>query len=262
MQAQQLRIDLLKLKRDVPLMSFYWVLIPLVCMLLAYMVVRACWTGWFLIPCMFFVASANLYIASNRRQRCLARIAAIRLDPLLWQRFDQLHPNVGLRERRLIEQGFKDYLGLHAMQRQTYAMPSHAVDALWHVLLEFPVQYEQLCRQTLGRILHHRPNDSSHRSNPLLSSHTAQQQSQQQLQAQSIQLCEAWRHSCKLNGLNPLTTTHLSRLFAIDAALSWPQGQCYDLEEIQQHYRRYLKNQNSSSDGGSGCSSCSSCGGD
>lgn len=254
---QQPTINLLKLKRDVPVMPFYGVLIPLACMLLAYLVCHAFWTGWFLIPAIFFVASANLYMESIRCRKQLDRIALLRIDSACWQRFSTRYPAIGIRERRLIEQGFKDYLGLHAMQRQAYAMPSHAVDALWHVLLEFPVQYQQLCRQTLGRTLTHRPNDSSSTSNPRGSS-----QAPQQLQAHSIQLCEAWRNSCRLNGLDPLSTTHLPRLFAIDEALGWPQGQRYDLEEIQQHYRRYVKNQNSSSDGGSGCSSCSSCGGD
>lgn len=246
MLEQQREINLLKLKREVPVMPFYWVLIPLVCMLLAYLVCDAFWTGWFLIPFMFFMASTNLYAESIRRQRCLARIDAIRLDPLFWQRFGQLYPDVGLRERRLIEQGFKDYIGLHGMNRNPYAMPSHAVDALWHVMLEFPVQYQHLCRQAIGRVLNHRPYDSNSQDNQ-----------NDQLQ----QLCEAWRYSCTLNGLNPRTTTVLPRLFAIDSVLNWPDGQVYMVENMQEQYRQYLKNQSDSSSNG-GCSSCSSCGGD
>jgi hypothetical protein len=30
------------------------------------------------------------------------------------------------------------------MQKQAYAMPSHAVDALWHVMLEYPDQYQKI----------------------------------------------------------------------------------------------------------------------
>ena len=64
MLEQQRENNLLKLKREVPVMPFYWVLIPLICMLLAYLACHAFWTGWFLIPFMFFIASANLLAAN------------------------------------------------------------------------------------------------------------------------------------------------------------------------------------------------------
>lgn len=244
--------QLLKVPRDIPVIRFYWVLIPLVCMLTAYLWLDVFWTGWVLIPCMFLIASSNLYMESIRRRRGLARIAAIRLDPIFWQRFSQLYPDVGLRGRRLIEQGFKDYLGLQVINRDPCAMPSSAVDALWHVMLEFPLQYQQLCQQTLGRYLNHRPYaDNRFYADNSISSQDEQAQ----------QLCHAWRYSCILNGVNPSTTTMLPRLFAIDAALEWPSAQIYELEQLKQQYRQYLKNQSNSS-GSSGCSSCSSCGGD
>jgi DNA-binding transcriptional LysR family regulator len=123
---------------------------------------------------------------------------------------------------------------------------------LWHVMLEFPLQYQQLCQQTLGRYLNHRPYaDNRFYADNSISSRDEQAQ----------QLCHAWRYSCILNGVNPSTTTMLPRLFAIDAALEWPSAQIYELEQLKQQYRQYLKNQSNSS-GSSGCSSCSSCGGD
>lgn len=42
-------------------------------------------------------------------------------------------------------------------------MPSHAADALWHVMLQYPIQYQQLCEQTIGRTLNHSPYDGTTR---------------------------------------------------------------------------------------------------
>ena len=122
-------------------------------------------------------------------------------------------------------------------------MPSHAVDALWHVMLEYPIQYQYLCKQTIGRTLHHSPYEATTKP-----------------EEQAQQLFEAWKYSCMLHGYNPRNTMQLPRLFAIDQALAWENGQLFELEQMTKDFAKYMQDQSSSS---SSCgSSCSSCGGD
>ena len=184
--------------------------------------------------------------ADRKRNQQLQQLNELKIDRVVWQQFEQCYPQVSFKHRRLIEQGFKDYWALHILRKQAYAMPSHAVDALWHIFLEYPELYRQFCLQSLGRVVQHQP----------YTAHSSPQEQQQQLYA-------AWQYSCRLHGLNPQHATHLPRLFAIDQLLQWPQGQTFVLEQIQQDYVQYLKSQSSSSSSSSSCSSgCSSCGGD
>ena len=128
------------------------------------------------------------------------------------------------------------------MQKQAYAMPSHAVDALWHVMLQYPIQYQQLCEQTIGRTLNHSPYDGTTRP-----------------EEQVKQLFEAWKYSCMLHGYNPSNTMQLPRLFAVDQVLGWENGQSFELAQMTKDFAKYMQDQSSSS---SSCgSSCSSCGG-
>lgn len=199
----------------------------------------------------------NIYFMVRGQNKKLQRINALKINPLFWQRFIQLYPQVSIRERRLIEQGFKDYLALHALNRYAYAMPSHAVDALWHVMLEFPSEYNAMCQQILGRPLTHEPYVSSN----------IPAQNAINLQRQRRQLFNTWHIGCKLTGLNPRNAPRLPRLFSIDQALGWQGTQVFSLSAMYQLYGQFMQNSSSSSDSGSstdnsndGCSSCSSCG--
>lgn len=181
--------------------------------------------------------------ADWRRSIRLKQLESLKIESQIWRHFERLYPHVKIQQRRLIEQGFKDYLALHILRKQAYAMPSHAVDALWHILLEYPDTYRQLCQRSLGRVLQHQPYDTN----------TSSEVQQQQLYA-------AWQYSCRLHQLNPRHAHHLPRLFAIDQLLQWQGGQSFDRVHLQNGYAAYLNSQSSSS---SSCgSSCGSCGGD
>ena len=158
---------------------------------------------------------------------------------LFWNKLKQQYPELSLKQRRLIELGFKDYLALHVMQKQAYAMPSHAVDALWHVMLQYPIQYQQLCEQTIGRTLNHSPYDGTTRP-----------------EEQAKQLFEAWKYSCMLHGYNPRNTMQLPRLFVVDQVLGWEHGQSFELAQMTKDFAKYMQSQSSSSSCGSSCSSC------
>lgn len=159
---------------------------------------------------------------------------------------DQLQqqlPQSSATQRKWIAEGFKDYLALHMFERTALAMPSYAVDQLWHILLEDPKHYAEICQHLLGRELKHiRYEDES-----LLASHD-----------QHANLMATWRLSCRLHGFPPDNTETLPRLFAVDFILEIKQDTQNYLSDLKQSY----KITNSGNGDGSSCSSCSSCGGD
>lgn len=240
---------LLKQKRKAPSISIKWVFITMIITLMMYIWQQQFFSAWVLIPLVISVVVSNNYLIARQRDKKLQRIDETKIPAICLQRFKQQYPQLGLKQQRLIEQGFKDYLGLHALNKQGYAMPSVAVDMLWHVMLEFPEQYKQFCQQTIGRYLTHHPYSDADAPSP---------------EKQRQQLIGSWRASCQLQGLNPRNTSVLPRLFAIDLALAWPDGQQHDLNSLRNLYASSLADSSSSSSSscGGSSSSCSSSDGD
>ncbi|CAM4329160.1 hypothetical protein F901_01507 [Acinetobacter dispersus] len=241
---------LLHLKRQQPMIKMRWIALPILLLIFMYSWQQQLFTAWVILPFLWLIIVLNLALVARSKREKLQQLERFKFDPIFWNKFRFYYPELGLKQRQLVEVGFKDYLALHLMQKQAYAMPSHAVDSLWHVMLEFPKQYQQLCEQILGRQLHHNPYDATTTS-----------------QQQTKQLFEAWRMSCTLHAFQPRNTTLLPRLFAIDQALNWQEGQYFNLELMTKDYAQYLQAQSSSSSSSCGssssnsCSSCSSCGG-
>ncbi|MCL5767122.1 hypothetical protein [Acinetobacter sp. ANC5681] len=234
---------LLKLERQQPMIKTRWIMLPILVLLLMYSWQQQIFTAWVLLPLIWTIIVLNHVLIAKTRRNKLEKIEQLNIDPIFWNKLKQQYPELSLKQRRLIELGFKDYLALHVMQKQAYTMPSHAVDALWHVMLQYPIQYQYLCKQTIGRTLHHSPYDAGIKP-----------------EEQARQLFEAWKYSCMLHGYNPRNTIQLPRLFAIDQALGWKNGQLFELEQMTKDFAKYMQDQSSSS---SSCgSSCSSCGGD
>lgn len=234
---------LLKLERQQPMIKTRWIMLPILVLLLMYSWQQQIFTAWVLLPLIWTIIVLNHVLIAKTRRNKLEKIEQLNIDSIFWNKLKQQYPELSLKQRRLIELGFKDYLALHVMQKQAYTMPSHAVDALWHVLLQYPIQYQYLCKQTIGRTLNHSPYEATTKP-----------------EEQARQLFEAWKYSCMLHGYNPRNTMQLPRLFAIDQALALENGQLFELEQMTKDFAKYMQDQSSSS---SSCgSSCSSCGGD
>ncbi|MBH2000796.1 MAG: hypothetical protein I8H98_00835 [Moraxellaceae bacterium] len=238
-QTSNMLDALLKLKRQQPMIKTRWIMLPIFVLLIMYSWQQQFFTAWVLIPFIWTVIVANQALIARTRRDKLERIEQLKIDPMFWDELKQQYPELSLKQRRLIELGFKDYLALHVMQKQAYAMPSHAVDALWHVMLQYPIQYQQLCEQTIGRTLNHSPYDGTTRP-----------------EEQAKQLFEAWKYSCMLHGYNPRNTMQLPRLFAVDQVLDWEYGQLFELAQMTKDFAKYMQSQSSSSSCGSSCSSC------
>lgn len=238
-QTSNMLDALLKLKRQQPIIKTRWIMLPILILLVMYSWQQQFFTAWVLLPFIWTVIVVNQALIARMRRDKLERIEQLKIDPMFWNKLKQQYPELSLKQRRLIELGFKDYLALHVMQKQAYAMPSHAVDALWHVMLQYPIQYQQLCEQTIGRTLNHSPYDGATRP-----------------EEQAKQLFEAWKYSCMLHGYNPRNTMQLPRLFAVDQVLGWEYGQSFELAQMTKDFAKYMQSQSSSSSCGSSCSSC------
>ena len=238
-QTSNMLDALLKLKRQQPMIKTRWIMLPILVLLIMYSWQQQFFTAWVLIPFIWTVIVVNQALITRTRRDKLERIEQLKIDPMFWNKLKQQYPELSLKQRRLIELGFKDYLALHVMQKQAYAMPSHAVDALWHVMLQYPIQYQQLCEQTIGRTLNHSLYDGTTRA-----------------EEQAKQLFEAWKYSCMLHGYNPSNTMQLPRLFVVDQVLGWEHGQSFELAQMTKDFAKYMQSQSSSSSCGSSCSSC------
>lgn len=238
-QTSNMLDALLKLKRQQPMIKTRWIMLPILVLLIMYSWQQQFFTAWVLIPFIWTVIVVNQALIARTRRDKLERIEQLKIDPMFWNKLKQQYPELSLKQCRLIELGFKDYLALHVMQKQAYAMPSHAVDALWHVMLQYPIQYQQLCEQTIGRTLNHSPYDGTTRP-----------------EEQAKQLFEAWKYSCMLHGYNPSNTMQLPRLFVVDQVLGWEHGQSFELAQMTKDFAKYMQSQSSSSSCGSSCSSC------
>lgn len=126
---------LIQLKRQQPMIKTRWIMLPILVLLVMYSWQQQFFTAWVLIPFIWTVIVVNQALIARTRRDKLERIEQLKIDPMFWNKLKQQYPELSLKQRRLIELGFKDYLALHVMQKQAYAMPSHAVDALWHVML-------------------------------------------------------------------------------------------------------------------------------
>lgn len=230
---------LLKLKRQQPMIKTRWIMLPILILLVMYSWQQQFFTAWVLIPFIWTVIVVNQALIARTRRDKLEKIEQLKINPIFWNELQQKYSVLDLKQRQLIEQGFKDYLALQVLQKQAYAMPSHAVDELWHMMLKYPIQYQQLCQQTIGRVLIHNPYDTTTKP-----------------EAQAAQLFESWKYSCMLHEFNPRNTSQLSRLFAVDQVLGWESGQTFELEQMTKDFAKYMQNQTSSSSCGSSCSSC------
>src|SRR5688572_500826 len=135
----------------------------------------------------------------------------IRESPLpMWlkRKLRQAHPGLSLKDAELVERGLRQFfLACHRSRGKFVAMPSRAVDTMWHDFILHTQAYRDWCILAMGRFLHHTPAEA--------------------LGGQARHndgLRRAWFWSCKDEAINPRHPTRLPLLFALDAKLQIPNG--------------------------------------
>ncbi|GAB2198632.1 glycine-rich domain-containing protein [Sessilibacter sp. MAH4] len=207
-------------------------------------------------------------------QKRLAYITTYKFPKRIYDKLQQNYPHLTQQQTLLAEQGLRDYFELViAAQQKSLAMPSQAVDHLWHEFILFTRNYEQFCKKAFGRFLHHTPTEAM--TSP---------------KAATAGIKRTWRLACLREKINPKSPSRLPFLFALDSRLKIPDGfyhqlKCstiagrdsnsnagnngYCAEEINcssdcgssfdNNDTFGCSSDSSSSHSGSSCSSCSSC---
>jgi hypothetical protein len=128
-------------------------------------------------------------------------------------RFAAHHPQLSLYQQERVFRALRDYFQMCRLSgSRMVSMPSQVVDDAWHEFILFTREYDNFCRNGLGRFLHHTPAEAM----------------QAPTQAQDG-IKRAWRLACRVENINPYTPQRLPLIFALDAELEIPNGFRYQL---------------------------------
>lgn len=152
-----------------------------------------------------------------------AFILRYRFPDHIWAKALDLQAGLKEEHRDAIELALRHFfLAVLFARRRAVAMPSDAVDALWHSMILHTHEYEHFCRHALGRFLHHSPNGAPSRS------------------AESIraELWRTWVLCCRMEGIDACAPDSLPTLFSADATLLPAAGWHYSLKHGQVTFAR------------------------
>lgn len=150
----------------------------------------------------------------EKERQQLAYIQEYRFPAEILGKLAKQYKNLSLDQIRQVENGLRIYFTLVVRYGYGLAMPSRAVDTLWHEFILFTQAYQAFCDGAFGRFLHHVP--------------FAAMQSPEQVQ-QAMR--NAWLRSCDAEDINPLLPQRLPLLFALDAELGISDGFVYSVEQ-------------------------------
>lgn len=154
-----------------------------------------------------------LWLKHVRKQR-MRHIRETRLPAGIFDKLRKQRPDILPDHYPSIESALRDFFAAYLLSGgKPVSMPSQAADALWHEFILYTRNYEQFCRKSFGRFLHHTPA-------VVLSRHYER----------NVGLRRVWRHTCKLENINPHKPTRLPLLFFLDAHLGLADGFRYTLD--------------------------------
>jgi hypothetical protein len=149
---------------------------------------------------------------SHAQQQRLEMIRAYPFSQSMRLKFRDVRPDLDSAQEQQVFDGLRDYFILCAQARGRFvSMPSQVADDAWHAFILHTRVYQDFCNKAFGRFLHHTPAEAM--STPTLATEGIRR---------------AWRLACALEKINPEQPSRLPRLFALDGALSIPNGFRYD----------------------------------
>ena len=156
-----------------------------------------------------FCGAAILAVWARWQHEVAVREAAI--PQFLKRKLRDAHPHLTGKDCDLVERGLRQFfLACLRSNGKFVAMPSRAVDAMWHEFILHTRAYRDWCELTLGRFLHHTPAEAL---GPKADTNDG--------------LRRAWFWSCRDEAIDPKTPTRLPLLFALDAKLRIAGGFFY-----------------------------------
>jgi len=146
-----------------------------------------------------------------RKWRGLKRAAHIRSYTLpagLYSKLQKHYPDLSFKDCQLVAKGLRQFfLAYLAGGKKPVAMPSQAVDALWHEFILYTKHYQAFCKDAFGGFMHHTPA-------VVMGSD----------QSANVGLKRCFYYACRDENINPSKPLSLPLLFAIDAKLKIPNG--------------------------------------
>ena len=155
------------------------------------------------------VGAVILAIWSRWQREIAVRESAV--PQFLKRKLRESHPHLTGKDCDLLERGLRQFfLACLRSNGRFVAMPSRAVDAMWHEFILHTRAYRDWCELTLGRFLHHTPAEAL---GPKADTNDG--------------LRRAWFWSCRDEAIDPKKPTRLPLLFALDAKLKIANGFVY-----------------------------------
>ena len=108
---------------------------------------------------LYFIATVAM-TALCIQQTNAARERYIREAPLprfLQRKLREAYPQLSAKDGELVERGLRQFFLACLRSRQFVAMPSQAVDVLWHEFILHTQAYQRWCAHALGRRRHDFP---------------------------------------------------------------------------------------------------------
>jgi hypothetical protein len=158
----------------------------------------------------FFIAIIALQIYTYLRR--LRYIDAYVWPPGLINKLRRRYPTLTPDQIDRVGLGLKQFFrAYHRGGYRPVAMPSQAVDEIWHEFILYTKAYDDFCREAFGRFLHHTPA-------AVLAPG---------LKKSNEGLRRVWWQTCKEEKIDPKAPAALPLLFAIDTDLKIPNGYRY-----------------------------------
>ena len=130
------------------------------------------------------------------------------LPQFLQRKLRETYPALSAKDCELVERGLRQFfLACLRSDKNFVAMPSQAVDAMWHAFILHTRAYKSWCDNALGFFLDHTPAEVLGKK-----------------ARHNDGLRRAWYWACKDEAINPRTPSRLPLLFALDAKLDIPGG--------------------------------------
>jgi hypothetical protein len=166
---------------------------------------------WFVI--LIFIALITLCIsltvwAQRMREQ---HIREAPFPRFLKKKLLETYPHFSAKDCDLVERGLRQFfLACSRSKKQFVAMPSKAVDAMWHEFILHTKGYEAWCSMALGYFLHHTPAEALGKK-----------------AKGNDGLRRAWYWTCKDEAIDPKKPSRLPLLFALDTKLAIAGGFSY-----------------------------------
>ena len=154
----------------------------------------------------------------DRHQRF---IAEFQFPAPLLARFTEEHEGAYSGDVDVVVDGLRQWFEVCRRAGNDFvAMPSEAVDAMWHEFILFTRAYGAFCDRAFGRFLHHTPTVALGAADPDVAIAEGQ--------------IRTWLLACAVEDIDPDDPRRLPWLFAADEQLGWAGGNRYNLAAIRQ----------------------------